>query len=275
MAVLKPFRGGTYYLWKYLPNVGAAVVFCLLFLGATAFQCWKIWKTKTRFCIPFAIGGFCQFIGYAARASAYEKTDRLMPFCIQNTFILIAPIFYAASVYMTLGRTIIAARGERYSLIRPTLLTRIFVTGDVLTLAIQAGAAGMMVVSSVATIGQWIVVVGLILQVLMFASFAAIAFVFHKRMRANGDQVPWFNWERLLYMLYAVSALILIRSIFRVIEFIQGQDGYLLGHEWTLYVFDSVPMFAVMVIWSYWFPSDIRGPKIGEEQPLDTFQRKV
>ncbi|KAK6334783.1 hypothetical protein TWF718_010229 [Orbilia javanica] len=273
MAVLKPFRGGTYYLWKYLPNVGAAVVFCLLFLATTGIQCWQIWKTKkTRFCIPFAIGGFCQFVGYAARASAYNKTDRLMPFCIQNTFILIAPVFYAASVYMTLGRTIIATGCERYSLIKPTLLTKIFVTGDVVTLAVQAGAAGMMVVSSVAKAGQWIVVVGLILQVLMFASFAATAFLFHRKMRANGAQIPWFNWSRVLWVLYAISALILIRSIFRVIEFVEGQDGYLLGHEWTLYIFDSLPMFAVMVMWSYWFPSDITASKVGEAQPLDTFK---
>ncbi|KAM0277073.1 hypothetical protein ACHAQH_006081 [Verticillium albo-atrum] len=57
------------------------------------------------------------------------------------------------------------------------------------------------------------------------------------------------------FMLYGVSGLIMARSVFRLDEFIMGMDGYLLSNEWPLYVFDSVPMLAVMVIFWEWFPS--------------------
>ena len=60
MAVLEPTKGG-FYIWKYVPSVPAAVIFILLFLATTSLMCWRIYKSRAWFCIPFAIGGFCQY----------------------------------------------------------------------------------------------------------------------------------------------------------------------------------------------------------------------
>lgn len=57
MAELETYKG--YYLWRYVPSLAAAVIFLILFLAATLFHTWKIWKTRTMFCIVFAIGGLC------------------------------------------------------------------------------------------------------------------------------------------------------------------------------------------------------------------------
>lgn len=59
MAKLEPYRGG-YYLWNYVPSIAGAVIFLLLFLGMTALISWRMFKTKTWFCLPFAIGGLCK-----------------------------------------------------------------------------------------------------------------------------------------------------------------------------------------------------------------------
>jgi hypothetical protein len=58
MAVLEPLEGG-YYLWKYVPSIAAAVILALIFLVMTGSISYRMFKTKTWFCIPFAIGGFC------------------------------------------------------------------------------------------------------------------------------------------------------------------------------------------------------------------------
>lgn len=58
-------------------------------------------------------------------------------------------------------------------------------------------------------------------------------------------------------MLYAISALIMVRSIFRAVEFIMGNSGYLLSYEWTLYVFDSLLMIIVTVIFYVRYPSEL------------------
>lgn len=49
----------------------------------------------------------------------------------------------------------------------------------------------------------------------------------------------------------------MIRSVFRVVEYLQGFSGYLLSHEVYLYIFDSVLMFFVMVIFNVVHPSEV------------------
>ena len=58
-------------------------------------------------------------------------------------------------------------------------------------------------------------------------------------------------------MLYAASGLILVRSIFRVVEYLQGNKGYLISHEIFLYIFDTVLMAAVMVLFAIWYVGDL------------------
>ncbi|KAF7557171.1 hypothetical protein G7Z17_g954 [Cylindrodendrum hubeiense] len=144
MAVLEPYKHG-YYLWKYIPSIEVAGIFCVLFSVATGFHAYRIFKTRQWFCIPFAIGGYMQFVGYACRAAAHDRTGKLMPYAISNNNILLAPVLYAASIYMTLGRIVRSVHGEKYSLINVKWLTVLFVSGDILSLAIQGAAAGMMI----------------------------------------------------------------------------------------------------------------------------------
>ena len=63
-------------------------------------------------------------------------------------------------------------------------------------------------------------------------------------------------------MLYAVSLLIMVRSIFRIIEYAQGYTGYSLSHEWTLYVFDTLLMWLVTVIFAWRYPSELNASNV-------------
>ncbi|KAF4630747.1 hypothetical protein G7Y89_g7393 [Cudoniella acicularis] len=262
MAVLQTHNG--YYLWKYIPSAPAAGIFAALFLIATAAHAWRIHTTKAKFCIAFTVGCFLEFVGYCARASASNKTGKLMPYIIQNLFILISPALFAASIYMTLGRIIRSINGEKYSLIRVNWLTKTFVIGDVLSFLVQGGSAGLMINTSTAKMGQDIVVAGLCIQIIMFGLFVVVALIFQSRMRSNPTPAsyhPEIPWKQSLNMLYIVSVLIMIRSIFRVVEFVMGYDGYPLTHEWTLYIFDSVLMVTVTAIFYWRYPSDLQNTK--------------
>lgn len=64
----------------------------------------------------------------------------------------------------------------------------------------------------------------------------------------------------------------MVRSVFRIVEFTEGLDGYSMHHEWTLYVFDSLPMFAVMVLYFIWYPTMIdEARKMAESGAGGTF----
>lgn len=60
-----------------------------------------------------------------------------------------------------------------------------------------------------------------------------------------------------MHMLYGVSILIIIRSIFRIVEYLMGTTGYMLEHEWTLDVFDTVPMLIAAAVFWFRYPNNI------------------
>lgn len=180
-----------------------------------------------------------------------------MPYVIQSTFILLGPALFAASIYMSLGQMIHHTKGgARHTIIRADFLTRTFVLGDVVSFVVIGGAAGLMVTGKREKMGEAIVIVGLLIQVVMFGLFAVTAVLFEVRMKRDSRYLPAPGWvKRNLNMLYVVSGMILVRSITRVVEYAMGAHGYLLAHEWTLYVFDALLMFAVMVVFCIWYPS--------------------
>ncbi|KAH6719059.1 putative RTA1 domain protein [Leptodontidium sp. MPI-SDFR-AT-0119] len=269
MAVLKPLNGSNYFIWKYLPSLPAAAIFALLFFAITAAHSWKIYKTRLWFCIPIVVGGFMEFIGYAARIACHNDTSKLGPYIIQQMFILLPPVIFAASIYMVLGRIIVAVHGEEYSPIRPSRLTKTFLIGDIVSFYIQGGGGGLTAVGSRSTgssfnfalAGKWIIIGGLVLQIVIFGLFCVTARTFHKRYESNLASMTtvWGEWKQMMHILYFASGLIMIRSLFRVVEYVTGEDGYLMTHEWPLFVFDTVLMFGVLVLFFFYHPSLIPG----------------
>jgi RTA1 like protein len=201
-----------------------------------------------------------EVIGYVGRAFAINNTGGLGPFIIQATFILLPPAFFAASIYMILARIIRAVDGDHLSIINPRLVTKIFVFGDWAAIGVQGTTAGFSDHPNLKTIATVLVLIGLTIQLISFALFGVCAIIFHKRIRRNpttrSHQIGT-KWLQALYMLYAVSLLITIRSVFRVVEYSFGNDGYPMSHEWTLYTFDSVPMLFVTIIFFLRYPSSM------------------
>ena len=101
---------------------------------------------------------------------------------------------------------------------------------------------------------------GLLIQVVFFAVFIITATTFHTRIRKvptlrSAD--PAIPWTKHMRVLYTASTFIMVRSVLRVIEYVQGNDGYVLRHEAFLYIFDSCLMLAVVVLYNLFHPSEI------------------
>ncbi len=194
---------------------------------------------------------------------AYDKTGELEPYILQSIFLLLAPVLFAASLYMTYGRCVLAVGGDRYSLISPCWTTRVFVFGDIFSFLIQSSGAGLLVKGGDPAMGEHIIVGGLIFQVLIFAFFIYVAFHFNTRFRGRPviDHYPDVPWQACLNMLYVTSVAVMVRNVFRVVEYAMGSDGYLLENEWPVYVFDGVLMLFTMACFFYWYPSNLRSHK--------------
>ncbi|CAI9630388.1 hypothetical protein GT037_006204 [Alternaria burnsii] len=251
-----------YVLWPYTPTIAAGAIAAVVMFILFFIHTFRLVKNKTWFCIPFVIGALCEAIGYSARAAAHNDTEGKTPYIIQSTLILLAPILFAASIYMILGRLIRRTDSAEYSLIRVNWLTKIFVGGDILCFLIQAGGAGMLVSASDKDgfkRGENIILGGLILQILIFGFFVVVASIWHvrlqKRPTASSADIPW---TKLIWFLYAASVCITIRNLCRVIEYAMGKDGYLLSHEWPIYVYDFLPMMITLVVCIWWYDPNIK-----------------
>lgn len=191
------------------------------------------------------------------------------PYILQSLTLLLGPTLLAASIYMTLGRLIRFLQAEQYSPIRITWLTKIFVCGDVLSFLVQSGGGGMLAnakSASTINLGENIILAGLIIQILFFGVFMIVTVVVHRRIAGFATRRPTF-----FYVLYAVSAFIMVRSIFRVAEYAGGSTGTLQSSEVYIYIFDATLMFCVAVLFAVYHPSkvmDLRGIEGAKSTPI-------
>ncbi|KAJ3536886.1 hypothetical protein NM208_g6534 [Fusarium decemcellulare] len=261
-AESSPSDANEFKLYHYDPTIAGAVIFILLFLGTTLFHFWQLFRSRCWFLLPLAIGGIFEIVGYAARCkSGAESPDwTLGPYIMQAILLLVAPALFAATIYMELGRIILMVDGEDHVLIPLKWLTKIFVTGDVLSFFLQGGGGGIQASGSLEAMdnGSKIIIGGLFVQLIFFGVFIIIAAMFDRSLRraptGRSNSAPW---KKHMTALYVGSMLIMVRSVFRAIEYIQGFNGYLLSHEAYLYVFDAALMFLVMVLFNWRHPAEI------------------
>ncbi|KIH95296.1 RTA1 like protein [Sporothrix brasiliensis 5110] len=280
--------------YRYDPSIAAAGVAVGLFGVLTVLHAAIAMRRRTWYFIPFCLGGICtsnplasslsaastsayvvanmavEIAGYIGRILSSRDLWALGPYILQSVLLLVAPALFAASIYIVLGRIVVHVHGESCALVSPRWLTKVFVCGDVLSFLLQAGGGGYQAAGTLAALrtGERIILAGLFVQLVFFGVFVAVAAVFHvrflRRSRSSSspstsmaDTIPGGPtvWQRQITALYVASALIFVRSVFRVIEYLMGNDGYILRHEVFLYVFDGLLMLAVMIVFLLAHPS--------------------
>ncbi|KAF4179334.1 hypothetical protein CNMCM8694_008128 [Aspergillus lentulus] len=255
----------TYTLYHYDPSASAAVAFAAVFGLTTVVHTWQMIKERAWFMTAFIIGGSFEAMGYLCRyISAKETPDwTTKPYIGQSLLLLLAPALFAASVYMILGRIIRLLNAGSLSLVRPNWLTKVFVTGDIISFLMQCGGGGLLAGAKTqdkVNMGQHMIIGGLFVQILFFGFFMVVSVTFHCCMLATPMHhivSPVVQWNFYMKITYTVSVLILIRSAYRVAEYAQGSDGYLQSKEAFIYVFDASLMFACCIILNVSHPSKL------------------
>lgn len=131
-------------------------------------------------------------------------------------------------------------------------------------------------------IGANIVIGGLAVQLLFFGFFVIVSAVFHWRVKKQPQSIHEFirptrgfssriTWESVMYALYAACLLILVRSVFRVVEFVEGNNGFIMRREYLLYIFDACLMSLTGLVLIVIYPGHLlskRGEKRDSGLPL-------
>ncbi|CUS22490.1 LAQU0S05e06568g1_1 [Lachancea quebecensis] len=207
--------------------------------------------------VPLMVGLVVEIGGYAARIVSHGDLYNIGPYVAQTVMLLVAPALMAATIYMNFGRLLILLRATKLSVVPARFNTTIFVLGDVLSFVLQAAGGGLLGASDQHQLGSNIVIAGLAIQVFVFGFFVATEVRFlmcAQRISPVAYRISR-HWKVLNINLFVSSLLILVRSIVRLVEFAQGFEGYIMEHEWFIYVFDAVPMFLVVASFIIFFNS--------------------
>ncbi|CAG8114559.1 unnamed protein product [Penicillium salamii] len=260
-------------IYFYDPSLPAAVIFTVLYFFTSLYHLYMTvlfprrgHRKRAGYFIPLLIGAILEVAGYAIRCASLKDVSSIPLYAVSATLIVIGPVFVCASLYMLMDRLIWPAgeeNGEKqesflFVRVRRLWLPRVFVTLDVISCLVQASGSG------IAASGNWegaekdtgtgVLIGGLVLQVLTFVAFLLIVGSFN--LKAKRDQQPIADGvKKLITGIYISGFFILVRSIYRVIEFALGVDSYIFSHEWPLYVLEAVPMLIAISLLGWYHPA--------------------
>jgi hypothetical protein len=127
---------------EYIPTLFGNTAYAGIFVLIIIFQIFLGIKYKTwGFLVGMVCGLGLEITGYVGRILLHDNVFENDYFIIYLVGLTIGPAFLSASIYLCLGR-IITTFGERLSLLKPKIITWIFILCDSLSLLLQsAGGA--------------------------------------------------------------------------------------------------------------------------------------
>ncbi|KAJ7505671.1 RTA1 like protein-domain-containing protein [Mycena galericulata] len=280
----------------FVPAVAPAIVGLALYALSGIVHWIQFFRIGKPFMLSLPIGMTTMAIGFAVRILVHHSPTSLGLNIVTTLLILLSPCLFLALDYVVLGR-LAGLFGPEVSkgsmLIAPTRVAIIFVSSDVCTFLVQAIGGSMTTSNKISTInlGNTIVIVGLGIQLASFGLFTILMIVFGLRVRTRFPHVwratgnkdfalfgkgPSADWHILYYTLCLSCISILIRSIFRMAEFIQGHKGYISTHEVFFYCFDALPLWIAMTLYcSVWPPRFLNTTREAEATELQKNQGRV
>lgn len=282
-------------LYPYSPSQPAAILFTSLYSTVWASHCFYHFFFRRRcgrrsgkacarhwYTVPTAVAALLSSAGYGVRNASTQEVTSIGLYAASSSLIVISPIFICASLYLLLSRIILRCLPPRSDLvarnkpqvffgISPRWIGKVFVASDILSFMTQGAgtsiAAGGNWEGESATTGTNVLIFGLGLQLATFTVFLVALWLFVCRVRlVQGGFEP--RVKSMMIGVVVASVFIEIRSVYRLVEFGLGIDGYPFQHEWPLYVLEAVPMLFAIGALAWWHP--IRLLPEGIVPPKDT-----
>ncbi|KKK15330.1 hypothetical protein P175DRAFT_0501888 [Aspergillus ochraceoroseus IBT 24754] len=254
-------RGGLapFDLYPYNPSKTLAWVFLVIFAIGGGIHLILMFPLRAWFFIPFVLGCVGEAFGYYGRSWSHNNIRLGSPYLLQLMLLLGSVPLLAATVYMTLGRIVRGLNAEKYTVMRSTWMTKIYVVIDIGSFVCQMMGSAMQGSgdpSGVKT-GQTIVIAGLGVQLAALGWFIIESVNLHRRLSNQPtftSKSHLISWSKPLWALHCVAGLVFCRSLYRLIEFLQGSEGSLSKHEAYMYVFDSALLSIAVFVFAAFHP---------------------
>ncbi|KAJ5666744.1 RTA1 like protein-domain-containing protein [Penicillium macrosclerotiorum] len=294
-------NNGNVSFYRYDPSLAVAIVAAALYSLAFIFTFIQWIRYRAWVWSIMVLAAAMEAIGYIARCISTQNVTKKSVYVLQFSLIILAPVLMAACCYIIFSRILFLIvpsefRTFRLCWVPPRFITPLFVGFDIFALLLQLSGAVMISSASPGDPdginkldkGKEIAQAGVIIQLIAFGLFsmAAIRFNFtSKRFSESLDErytnvgekeymidgiVKKRHWPALLRVVNITTLLILVRSIYRLVEFTEGSTGYINTHEWTMYVFDALVIYPCVVLFIYWHPG-VYLPYLGFRLPKNVW----
>ena len=217
-----------------------------------------------------------EIVGYVFRSlSAKRDPYHVIYFVVQYFFIVVAPVFFSASIYTILSKLLrlvtvvdsdedgdpppgtVPNRTKAFLPFSRRAILITFVLCDVIATVIQIiGAASIGAAESDgkdATMANNILLGGLAFQVFTFFVFLVLLAIFLTRARkmvaSTSAALRPFSIALVL-----ASVLVYLRTCFRLAETAQGLGGSISSHEAYFGVLEFVPILIAVFVLNFWHP---------------------
>ncbi|KAF1829880.1 hypothetical protein BDW02DRAFT_560205 [Decorospora gaudefroyi] len=242
-------------IWYYAPNKAAPIVFIILFSISGVIHLYQTIKHKswrTTALLPWA--ALLMISGFAVRLAGAYNTDNLAYLIASTVLMMSGPPVYALINYFILSRILYYV--PYLAPIHPGRVATTFVGLDG-ACEILIGQGAWRMANSDSTdaqrqLGADLVTASLCLQAALFGAFGLLAAQFHRRATKAG--VLTKDLKTVLYVMYVSAAIITIRCIYRLVEYIEGWTSSLYRNEIYFWIFEAVIMFINTALLNVWHP---------------------
>ncbi|KAI6121245.1 RTA1 like protein-domain-containing protein [Pisolithus sp. B1] len=234
-------------VYDYDPNWVVAAVAGSLYLLCSVCLFARAISNRAWWALSLPLGSMNMAMGFLIRIVLPNNPDSLMLFLSQQLLILLSPAAFLAFNYLVYGQFATTCLDPSYSRIPPRKAATWFIISNLVSSLIQTVGGGLQTSKSVSTdkLGVTMVLVGLAIQTVPFALFILLCLRVYKPR----------PWGPIVLALLFSSALIMLRCIYRIVEYAQGSGGYLMTHELWLYLLDALPLFIGVIVYIPFWPS--------------------
>ncbi|KAJ4327823.1 hypothetical protein N0V84_001785 [Fusarium piperis] len=248
------------------PSFAANLAFCVLFGMTTLAHITQAIIFKKRFCWVVIMGAAWETIGFTFKTLGSRAQQNFQYLLWGQLLFLLAPLWLNAFVYMAVARMVYFRMPDRKLLgIKAIRMTVVFVWIDVILFIVQGGGGSMLSSDkdqNLIRIGQKVYMAGVGAQLGIIVIFSGLtAFFYYKLREIEGRDIGRMKW--LIWTMLLVLILIIIRIVYRLIEFGPGVDSHnkLLTHEGYPLGLDAFPILFALVLLNVMHPGFVlRGP---------------
>lgn len=259
-------------IYGYVPSFPLAIVAIVLFIILLIAHTTRIVQYRNWTFIPVMVACVLEIIGYVFRALSGKVDPYRISFFVGQYFcITVAPVFIAASIYVYLTQIALFAKSNKLDMgmmkvVTPKVMLWVFVTADVVCTLLQVTGAALIGSKTSnhedPTMPNHILLAGLFAQAFAFCIFLillsslvwSLARAYPATYSGRSNNSPGISIRPYMYALCIIGVLIMLRTVFRLVETAQGVFGYLSSHEAFFGSLEFAPVVIATALLAIWSP---------------------